>query len=208
MAASLQVVFEDAAFHVLNGLHAETKLPRLCLAGGCAMNSVANGKIRERTPFTDVYIQPASGDNGTALGAAYYVWNQVLGQPRRFVMSHGYWGPAFANGPDRRCAGRTRRRPRACRLPGARHRRRRGAGRLDRRPALPTGRWSAGSRAAWNGARARSATAASWPIRAAPTCARSSTRRSSFARSSGRSRQAFSKNRTRSTSSTPSPIRS
>ena len=97
MAASLQVVFEEAAFHVLNGLHAETKLPRLCLAGGCAMNSVANGKIRERTPFTDVYIQPASGDNGTALGAAYYVWNQVLGQPRQFVMSHGYWGPAFAN---------------------------------------------------------------------------------------------------------------
>lgn len=95
MAASLQVVFEDAAFHVLNALHARTRLTRLCLAGGCAMNSVANGKIRERTPFTDVYIQPASADNGTALGAAYWVWNQVLGQPRRFVMDHGYWGPAF-----------------------------------------------------------------------------------------------------------------
>jgi carbamoyltransferase len=95
IAASLQVVFEDAAFHVLNGLHAATRNPRLCLAGGCAMNSVANGKIRQRTPFEDVYIQPASGDNGTALGAAYYVWNQVLGQPRRFVMRHGYWGPAF-----------------------------------------------------------------------------------------------------------------
>lgn len=98
IAASLQVVFEDAAFHILNGLHHQTKLSRLCLAGGCAMNSVANGKIRERTPFTDVYIQPASGDNGTALGAAYYVWNQVLGQPRRFVMTHGYWGPEFVNG--------------------------------------------------------------------------------------------------------------
>lgn len=59
------------------------------------MNSVANGKIRERTPFTEVYIQPAAGDNGTALGAAYYVWNQLQGQPRRFVMRHGYWGPAF-----------------------------------------------------------------------------------------------------------------
>ena len=97
IAASLQVVFEDAAFHVLNGLHARTGLSRLCLAGGCAMNSVANGKIRQRTPFTDVYIQPASGDNGTALGAAYYVWNQVLRQPRRFVMTHGYWGPSFAS---------------------------------------------------------------------------------------------------------------
>ena len=97
IAASLQVVFEEAAFHVLNGLHAATKQSRLCLAGGCAMNSVANGKIRERTPFTEVYIQPASGDNGTALGAAFHVWNQVLGQPRRFVMRHGYWGPSFGN---------------------------------------------------------------------------------------------------------------
>jgi carbamoyltransferase len=95
IAASLQVVFEDAEFHVLNGLYERTKLPRICLAGGCAMNSVANGKIRQRTPFTDVYIQPASGDNGTALGAAYYVWHQILQQPRRFVMTHGYWGPSF-----------------------------------------------------------------------------------------------------------------
>lgn len=95
VATSLQAVFEDAAFHVLNGLHARTKLPKLCLAGGCAMNSVANGKIRERTLFEEVYIQPASGDNGTALGAAFWVWHQVLGQPRNFVMTHGYWGPAF-----------------------------------------------------------------------------------------------------------------
>ena len=95
LAASLQAVFEDAAFHVLNGLHERVKSPRLCLAGGCAMNSVANGKIRERTPFEEVYIQPASGDNGTALGAAYWVLNQVLGRPRGFVMSHGYWGPSF-----------------------------------------------------------------------------------------------------------------
>ena len=95
LAASLQVVFEDAAFHVLNGVYAATKLPTLCLAGGCAMNSVANGKIRERTPFKEVYVQPAAGDNGTALGAAYWVHNQVLAQPRGFVMSHGYWGPSF-----------------------------------------------------------------------------------------------------------------
>ena len=95
IAASLQAVFEDAAFHVLNGLHQRTGQSRLCLAGGCAMNSVANGKIRERTPFKEVFIQPASGDNGTALGAAYWVWNQVLRQPRGFVMTHGFWGPSF-----------------------------------------------------------------------------------------------------------------
>jgi carbamoyltransferase len=98
IAASLQVVFENAIFHILNGLHARTKQFRLCLAGGCAMNSVANGKIRTRTPFREVYIQPASGDNGTALGAACWVRHQVLGQPRRFVMEHGYWGPEFQNG--------------------------------------------------------------------------------------------------------------
>jgi carbamoyltransferase len=95
IAASLQVVFEESAFHVLNALYQKTRIPRLCLAGGCGMNSVMNGKIRERTPFKEVYIQPAAADNGTALGAAFYVWHQVLGQPRRFVMEHGYWGPAF-----------------------------------------------------------------------------------------------------------------
>jgi len=95
IAASLQVVFEEVAFHVLNALHRKTRVPRLCLAGGCAMNSVLNGKIRERTPFQEVYIQPAAADNGTALGAAFYVWHQVLRQPRRFVMEHGFWGPEF-----------------------------------------------------------------------------------------------------------------
>jgi carbamoyltransferase len=98
MAASLQLVFEEAAFHVLNGVHARIGLPRLCLAGGCAMNSVANGKIRERTPFQEIYIQPASGDNGTALGAAFHTWHTLTGKPRRFVMSHSYWGPEFDDG--------------------------------------------------------------------------------------------------------------
>jgi carbamoyltransferase len=57
------------------------------------MNSVMNGKIRARTPFTQVYIQPAAGDNGTALGAALWVWHQLLGRQRSFVMDHAYWGP-------------------------------------------------------------------------------------------------------------------
>ncbi|MCC7043675.1 MAG: carbamoyltransferase [Acidobacteria bacterium] len=95
LAASLQAVFEDAVFHVLNGVAAATGQRSLCLAGGCAMNSVANGKIRDRTPFTDVYVQPAAGDNGTALGAACWVWHEVFGRSRSFVMRHAYWGPAF-----------------------------------------------------------------------------------------------------------------
>jgi carbamoyltransferase len=94
VAASLQRVFEESAFQILRALHARVRNPRLCLAGGCAMNSVANGKIRSETPFTDVYIQPAAGDNGTALGAALHVWHQ-LGGERRFEMRHGYWGPQF-----------------------------------------------------------------------------------------------------------------
>jgi carbamoyltransferase len=93
IARSLQAVYEECAMHVLRGLWDRTHNPRLCMAGGCAMNSVANGKIREQTPFREVYIQPASGDNGTALGAAYHVWHEVLRGPRGFVMGHGYWGP-------------------------------------------------------------------------------------------------------------------
>lgn len=95
LARSLQEVYEECAFHVLNGLWSRTKNHRLCLAGGCAMNSVANGKVRERTPFREVYIQPAAADSGTALGAAYHVWHQVLHQPRGFVMSHAYWGTEY-----------------------------------------------------------------------------------------------------------------
>jgi carbamoyltransferase len=95
IARSLQAVYEESAFHVLNALWEKTRNPRLCLAGGCAMNSVANGKVRANTRFEDVYIQPASGDNGTALGAAYQIWNQVLGKPRGFVMAHAYWGTEY-----------------------------------------------------------------------------------------------------------------
>src|SRR5216117_3405205 len=102
IAASLQVVFEETAFHILRGVHQRTRLPRLCLAGGCAMNSVANGRIREHTPFTEVFVQPAAADNGTALGAAFYVWHHVLGHPRGFVMEHAYWGPEFGRDVMRR----------------------------------------------------------------------------------------------------------
>jgi carbamoyltransferase len=97
LAASLQQVYEEAAFHVLNAAQRRTGSKRLCLAGGCAMNSVANGKIRERTPFQEVYIQPAAGDNGTALGAAFHAWHRLSDRPRQFVMSHSYWGPEFAD---------------------------------------------------------------------------------------------------------------
>jgi carbamoyltransferase len=97
VAASLQAVFETAAMHVLRHVHKATGNPRLCLAGGCAMNSVANGKIREQTSFREVFIQPAAGDNGTALGAAFHAWHAVSNAPREFVMEHAYWGPQFSD---------------------------------------------------------------------------------------------------------------
>jgi carbamoyltransferase len=97
VAASLQVVFERAAAHVLAHVFETTRNPRLCLAGGCGMNSVANGKVRERTGFREVFIQPAAGDNGTALGAAFHAWHAESKQPRHFVMEHSYWGPEFGD---------------------------------------------------------------------------------------------------------------
>jgi carbamoyltransferase len=96
IAASLQTVFEEAAVHVLGALQQRSGLRRLCLAGGCAMNSVLNGRIRERTDFEEVYVQPAAADNGTALGAALYTWHETLGHPRAFVMTHASWGPQFS----------------------------------------------------------------------------------------------------------------
>ena len=97
MAHSAQVVFEEIFFHVLNDLHARTGLTKVALAGGCALNSVANGKIFERTPFRDVFVQPAAGDNGTAIGAAFYIEHSVLRRPRTFVMKHAYTGPGFSD---------------------------------------------------------------------------------------------------------------
>jgi carbamoyltransferase len=96
IAAALQLVYEEAFFHLLNHVYNQVKIPNLCLAGGCAMNSVANGKIFRRTPFKKVYIQAAAGDAGGAIGAAFYVWNQTLRRPRSFVMTSAYWGPKFS----------------------------------------------------------------------------------------------------------------
>jgi carbamoyltransferase len=96
VAASLQAVLEESYLHLVNALWERTKIPRICLAGGVALNAVANGRIRPETPFEDVFVQPAAGDSGTAVGAALYVWHQELDHPREFVMEHAYWGPEFS----------------------------------------------------------------------------------------------------------------
>ena len=97
IAHSAQVVYEEIFFHVVEDLQRRTGLDKLSLAGGCALNSVANGKIFERTRFREVYVQPAAGDDGTAIGAAFYVEHAVLGRPRRFVMKDAYTGPGYAD---------------------------------------------------------------------------------------------------------------
>jgi carbamoyltransferase len=92
IAKSLQVVTEEILMHLLNRLHERTKCPNVCLTGGVAMNSVANGKITRETPFENVYLPAGAADNGTSFGAAFYVANRVLNQPRTFVQNHAYWG--------------------------------------------------------------------------------------------------------------------
>jgi carbamoyltransferase len=95
VAASMQRRLEEVVLDMLRDLHEKTGLDALCMAGGVALNAVANGKIRRETPFEHVFIQPAANDGGTSLGAAAYVYHHELGGPRSFVMDHAYLGPAF-----------------------------------------------------------------------------------------------------------------
>jgi carbamoyltransferase len=97
IARSVQAMYEEAFFHLIGALQKRYGLTELALAGGCAMNSVANGKVRRMTPFRRVYVQSAAGDAGGAIGAAFALWHQV-GGARSFVMDHAYWGPQFSSG--------------------------------------------------------------------------------------------------------------
>jgi carbamoyltransferase len=92
IARSLQAVTEEIILHLLRRLHDKTESKNVCLTGGCAMNSVANGKVTQETPFQNVYIPAGAADNGTSFGAAFYLWNRLLGKPRSFVQDHAYWG--------------------------------------------------------------------------------------------------------------------
>ncbi len=92
VAASIQAVIEEALLQMAQHAYQATGMTRLCMAGGVALNSVANGKILRQTPFEEIYIQPAAGDGGGAIGAALYAYHMVLGKPRQFIMEHAYWG--------------------------------------------------------------------------------------------------------------------
>lgn len=98
IAASIQFVTEEILLKMARHVYQVTGSKKLCIAGGVGLNSVANGRLVAETPFEDVYIQPAAGDSGGAIGAALYVYHVVLGQPRKFVMEHAYWGQSYS--PD------------------------------------------------------------------------------------------------------------
>ena len=92
IAASIQKVTEELLLGMARCVHQQTKMKRLCMAGGVGLNSVANSRILRETPFEELYIQPAAGDSGGALGAALWAYNSLLGKPRDFIMKHSYWG--------------------------------------------------------------------------------------------------------------------
>jgi carbamoyltransferase len=94
IARSVQAMYEEAFFALLRALHARHPVDNVAIAGGCGMNSVANGKIARHTPFRNVYVQSAAGDAGGAIGAAYAVWH-AQGGKRGPSMDHAYWGPQF-----------------------------------------------------------------------------------------------------------------
>ena len=97
IACSLQKRFEEVYFHLFNNLAERTTDKRVVVAGGCALNSVANGGIFDATPFTHTCIQPAAGDDGLALGSALYVTNSILREGRRSIMDNAYLGPQYSN---------------------------------------------------------------------------------------------------------------
>ncbi|MBU1871347.1 MAG: carbamoyltransferase [Candidatus Omnitrophica bacterium] len=96
IAASIQKVTEDILVRIANYLYQKTGLKKLCLAGGVALNCLANSRILRETPFEEIFIQPAAGDSGAAMGAALYVYHCLLAKPRKFILKHAYWGKEYS----------------------------------------------------------------------------------------------------------------
>jgi carbamoyltransferase len=97
LAASIQQVTEDVMIAMARHVHRQTGLSKLCIAGGVGLNCVANYKVLRETPFDEMYVQPAAGDAGGALGAAQYAYHVLLGKPRKFVMTHCNWGKSYSD---------------------------------------------------------------------------------------------------------------
>jgi carbamoyltransferase len=98
LAASIQRVTEEIVLKMVHAAHRKSGSKNLVMAGGVALNSVANGRIMRETPFENVFIQPAAGDAGGAVGAALYAYHVIFGHPRKFTMEHAYWGAEYSTG--------------------------------------------------------------------------------------------------------------
>jgi carbamoyltransferase len=97
IAASVQRVCEEVVLKMVRHLHKETGLTRLCMAGGVALNCVANGRVIRETPMKQLWVQPAAGDAGGAVGVAHYVYNTIHKRPREKAWTHAYLGPQFTD---------------------------------------------------------------------------------------------------------------
>lgn len=97
IAAALQMITEELIIKILNHVYGETECDNIVLAGGCALNSVANGKILRNTKFRDIYIQPSAGDGGNSIGAALFCYNQILGNKKRYLQDNACLGPEFSD---------------------------------------------------------------------------------------------------------------
>ena len=102
IAASLQKFTEDTLITIARNLYNDTKIDKLCLAGGLFLNCVVNSKILENTPFKEIFIQPAAGDSGGALGVASYIYHSILKNERNYMMSDAYLGPDFSTNQMKR----------------------------------------------------------------------------------------------------------
>jgi len=96
LAASVQKVTEEIVLRQARDMNRKTGLTRLCMAGGVALNCVANGHVIRETPFKEIFVQPAAGDAGGSLGVAAWIHHSVLGKPRTHDLQHAYLGPAFS----------------------------------------------------------------------------------------------------------------
>ncbi len=97
VAASVQQVTEEVMVRMARGVLKRTGQRRLCMAGGVALNCVANGRILREVDLDGLYVQPSAGDGGGAVGAALFAWHTLLDNPRSFAMTHGYWGEEYGD---------------------------------------------------------------------------------------------------------------
>ena len=186
LAASVQAITEEVMLKLAHGVAQETGEKNLCLAGGVALNCVANGKLLRKKYFDRLWMQPAAGDAGGALGAAYVAFHTFQKQERSHRARHGRDARRLPRAAVH--ASPTSRSACAVPEPCSKFWTTEHSSRSAPNPS-PTARRSAGSRAAWSSARARSAHARSWAMRARRRCRRRSTSRSSTASRSGRSRR-------------------